>query len=51
MLMSSDKMVKLSETAHHRLQDYKNRFEHKSFDSAVRELIAENERLSKEVNE
>jgi predicted CopG family antitoxin len=46
----SEKTLKISETAHKRLTDYKAEFGHKSFDSAIRELIAENKRLHAQEN-
>ena len=47
----SEKTLKISETTHTRLTNYKAQFGHTSFDSAIRELIAENKRLHAQVDD
>jgi len=49
--MVQDKTMKISKVAHQRLTDYKERFGHKSYDSAIRELISDNQRLEATTDE
>jgi predicted CopG family antitoxin len=39
--MPTDKTIKISEQCHEQLSDYKEAHGHKSFDSAIRELVGD----------